>query len=727
MIDSGPTNTSTIHDVSAAGHAVEQASIIGAQPSWPRRIWQALRHYPIPLGALALLLVSLVLWLVGRAELANWALMVIVLMGGIPLLWDTLKHIIHREFSVDFIAILAITGSLLLNEYLAGAFIVLMLSGGEALEAFALRRARASLSALAERAPRSAHIWQGDQLITIPAEAVEVDMVIVVKPGELIPVDGIVTSGSTSVSEADLTGEPIPVRKTPGMLVLSGSVNLDGVLEVRASKRSAESKYAQIVHLVEEAQNQKAPIHRLADRYAVGFTIAAIVLAGLSWVISKDSVFALAVLVVATPCPLILATPIAIMSGIDLAARNGIIAKSGAAIEQLGEVDIAVFDKTGTLTLGIPKVTAIVLPDHDGHLDIPPDPDAPLSDLSGHPVGAGFTPARVPDPDSYLDIPLDYDGHPVGAGFIPARVPYAYDETTLLRFAASIEQLSTHILARAVVEAALERDLPLSPANDFEETFGKGVQGLVPIIAEDTQVEWHSVNDYVAVAVGNRTFMQHLEITIPLSLLAERKLRVDAGQICSFIAVDNQIAGLLVLEDIPRAELSQLSSGLKSAGIKETILLTGDSEVVAHQIGEVAQVDRVLARCLPEDKLRIVQELEHQGHRVLMVGDGINDAPALATATVGMALGSQGLTAAATAADTVLLSTDILRVVKAIRLGRWVMRVALQGIWIGMGLSGIAMIFAAFGFIPPAAGAILQEGIDVIVILNALRVSRIKL
>ncbi len=693
MIDSGPTNASTIHNVPVTGNDVQQASIIRTQPSWPRRIWRALRQYPIPLGALALLLVSLVLWLVGRAELANWALMVIVLMGGIPLLWDTLKHIIHREFSVDFIAILAITGSLLLNQYLAGAFIVLMLSGGEALEAFALRRARTSLSALAERAPRSAHIWQGDQLITIPAEAVEVDMVIVVKPGELIPVDGIVTSGSTSVSEADLTGEPIPVRKTPGMLVLSGSVNLDGVLEVRASKRSVESKYAQIVRLVEEAQNQKAPIHRLADRYAVGFTIAAIALAGLSWVISKDSVFALAVMVVATPCPLILATPIAIMSGIDLAARNGVISKSGAAIEQLGEVDVAVFDKTGTLTLGIPKVTAIVLPDPDGHSDTLLDHDAPFSD----PPGWGQTFAT------------------------------AYDENTLLRFAASIEQLSTHILARAVVEAALERDLPLSPANNFEETFGKGVQGLVPIIAEDTQVEWHSVNDYMAVAVGNRTFMQYLEITIPLSLLSERKRRVDAGQVCSYIAVDHQIAGLLVLEDIPREDLSLLSSDLKAAGIKETILLTGDSEVVAHQIGEVAQVDRVLARCLPEDKLRIVQELEHQGHRVLMVGDGINDAPALATATVGMALGSQGLTAAATAADTVLLSTDILRVVKAVRLGRWVMRVALQGIWVGMGLSAIAMIFAAFGFIPPAAGAILQEGIDVIVILNALRVSRIKL
>ncbi|HEX9131685.1 MAG TPA: hypothetical protein VF844_05285, partial [Ktedonobacteraceae bacterium] len=205
MTNSSPVNTPAIQETNVTESTAEQVRTIGIQPSWPRRIWQALSHYPIPLGALALLLVSLVLWLVGRAELANWTLMVIVLMGGIPLLWDTLKHIIHREFSVDFIAILAITGSLLLNQYLAGAFIVLMLSGGEALEAFALRRARTSLSALAERAPRTAHIWQGDQLISIPAEAVEVDMVIAVKPGELIPVDGIVTSGSSSISEADLT------------------------------------------------------------------------------------------------------------------------------------------------------------------------------------------------------------------------------------------------------------------------------------------------------------------------------------------------------------------------------------------------------------------------------------------------------------------------------------------------------------------------------------------
>ncbi len=665
-----------------AEQAPTSTTAVEPKQHWPERFWDTVRRYPIPLGAVALMAASLVLWLAGQSALANCALLVVVLLGGIPLLWKTMQQVFRKEFGVDVIAILAIGGSAALGQYLAGALVVLMLSGGEALEAYALRRARSSLSALAERAPRVAHIWRGDELVSIPAEQVEVGMQIVVKPGELIPVDGVVISGSSSVGEADLTGEPVPVRKDPGMLVLSGSVNLDGVLEVRASKRSTESKYAQIVRLVEEAQTQKAPIHRLADRYSVGFTIIAVGLAGLTWVLSGDSIYALAVLVVASPCPLILATPIAIMSGIDLAARNGIIIKSGGAIEQLGEVTVAVFDKTGTLTLGMPKVTTIVL-------------------------------AEAEEQDGGASVA---DNH--------TRHSSDYDEDELLRFAASIEQLSTHILARSVVEAAQERALPLSSANDFEEIFGKGVRGRVPVLTAGQQREGLHESGGVEVAVGNRTFMQHLEISVPASLLSERERRVESGQICSFIAVENQVKGLLVLEDVPRAELSHLATDLRAAGIKETILLTGDGEVVAQQIGKIAQVDRVIARCLPEDKVRTIKELMQQGQRVLMVGDGINDAPALATATVGMAVGTQGLTAAASSADAVLLSTDILRVVRAVRLGRHVMRVAVQGIWVGMGLSVIAMIFAAFGFINPAAGALIQEGFDVIVILNALRAGR---
>ena len=632
--------------------------------------WHVLKRYPIPLGALLLLLVSLLCWLLGRGDISRWVLLCTVLLGGIPLFWQTMRQLFQREFSVDVIALLAIIGTLWLGQYLAGAFVVLMLSGGEALEAYALGRARTSLSALAERAPRVAHIWQGENLVNIPAEAVTVGMSIVVKPGELVPVDGVVVRGDASISEADLTGEPVPVRKTPGMVILSGSLNLDGVIEIGANKLSAESKYAQILRLVQEAQEHKAPIHRLADRYSVVFTLATVLLAGAAWIISRDSIYALAVLVVATPCPLILATQIAIMSGIDKAARHGIIVKSGAVIEQLGEIDVAVFDKTGTLTLGVPKVTKLVLHEQD-------------SDEANRVV----------------------------------------EEERLLYYAASVEQLSTHILARSIVEAAQKQKVTLSIARHFEEAFGKGVSGFVPIFKREICPD--VVENPVAVVVGNRSFLQHLKIVPPDWLLAERERRTAQGQLCSFIALDGHAMGLIVLEDVPRSELARLSPDLKQEGVKQTILLTGDSEEVAQQIGDAAHMDRVIARCFPEKKVAVIQELLAQKQRVLMVGDGVNDAPALATATVGIALGTQGLTAAASAADAVLLSTDILRIVAAVHLGRRVMRIAKQGIWIGMGLSAIAMIFAAFGYILPAAGAILQEGIDVLVILNALRVGGI--
>ena len=655
-------------------------------PQGVQRIWQTIKRYPIPVVSLLLLSASLILWLTGRQDLANYCLLAIILPGGAVLLWQTLKHFWHREFSVDVIAILAITGSVLLQEYLAGAFIVLMMSGGEALEAFALRSARSSLAALADRAPRKAHIWKGEQLCDIAAEEVEVGMQIVVKPGELIPVDGVVSSGTSNVSEADLTGEPVPVRKNTGDTVMSGSVNLDSVLEVQATARSEESKYAQIINLVREAQEQKAPIHRLADRYSIVFTAATLLISGLAWVVSRDSVYALAVLVVATPCPLILATPIAIMSGIGVGARHALIIKSGTAIEQLGEVDTAVFDKTGTLTLGLPRVTALV------------DEEECIAHKEKHEMEE--TSAE------------------------PKQGEMNEEKTIWLRLAASVEQLSSHILARAVVDAAKERDLPVSQVTAFEEVFGKGVQGRVTLLEGEVEIVQSSDEQPVHVAVGNRTFMRHLEIPLPSILQAERERRTTLGQMCSFLAIDRRVVALIVLEDVPRANIVELIPSLKKYGIKQTVLLTGDNDLVAQQIGQVAQVDRVVARCLPEDKVATVQELMQQKHHVLMVGDGVNDAPVLATATVGMALGNQGLTAAASAADVVLLSTDILRVAQAVHLGRHVLGIALEGIWIGMGLSCLAMLFAAMGFIPPAAGAILQEGIDVLVILNALRVNR---
>ena len=308
-----------IQDPDLVSPKTEVASTISR---WVRRVGSVVSTYPLPTGTILLLVVSLGLWLAGQPSLAQWPLLLIVVVGSIRVLWDLFGQLRRREFGVDLIAALAIMGSLLLKEYLAGAIIVLMLSGGEALEAFALRRARTSLAALAERAPRIAHLQEDGELRDISADAVEVGMRLVVKPGELIPVDGVVISGSSNVSEADLTGEPLPVRKEAGMATMSGSVNLDGVLQMQATRPAAESQYAQILRLMQEAQEHKAPIHRLADRYSVGFTIVTLAIAGSSWLISGDSIYALAVLVVATPCPLILATPIAIMSGINTAAKG---------------------------------------------------------------------------------------------------------------------------------------------------------------------------------------------------------------------------------------------------------------------------------------------------------------------------------------------------------------------------------------------------------------------
>ncbi|MGH2504507.1 MAG: heavy metal translocating P-type ATPase, partial [Ktedonobacterales bacterium] len=474
---------------SSTTHADREAATPGANArARLSRLWQLARSYPSPVIALGLLVVSGALALAAPANLWRWPLLAIILVGGAPLLLETARQLWRREFGVDLLAALAIIGSVALGEYLAGAVIVLMLSGGEALESYALRRARRSLSALAERAPRVAHLVVDGELRTVSADSVEVGALVMVKPGEVIPVDGVVAEGSSSVSEADLTGEPVPQRKEPGALALSGSVNLDNPLRITATKRSAESQYAQIVRLVEEAQASKAPIHRLADRYAVWFTAIALVIAAIAWIRTGQPVDALAVLVVATPCPLILATPIAIMSGIDRAARFGLITKSGATIEGLGEVDVVVFDKTGTLTLGTPQL-----------VEIP------------------TTPA--------------------------AESP---DDETLLALAASLEQYSPHVLARAVVDAAHARGVALRDVADMREVAGNGIQGSVGPGAAG--------GGRAAVAIGNRRYMGSLEIALPTELTDERARRTEQGQIVSFLALDGRVVGLLVFADVPRPE-----------------------------------------------------------------------------------------------------------------------------------------------------------------------------
>ncbi len=621
-------------------------------------VTKAVREFPIPAIAIFLLVISGGLWLARRGDLAQWPLLIIIIIGGAPLVWSSLKSMYKREFGVDFIALMAIAGSLLLQEYLAGAFVVLMMSGGSAIETFALQRARSSLTALAERAPRTAHMMKNDTLVDVPADYVEVGMIVVLKPGEAAPVDGEIIDGSCNISEADITGEAVPVKKTVGDQILSGSVLLDTVISVKALKRSSESKYAQIVKLVAEAEKQRAPIHRLADRYSVWFTLFTVIAAALAWGIFRDGTYALAVLVVATPCPLILATPIAIMAGVDAAARKNIIVKSGAAIEGLGEVSVAIFDKTGTLTEGKPQVTGILSLDNKNRL-------------------------------------------------------VAADQKDL-QYIASVEQFSAHILARAITGKAKETQLSLYSAENFYEDFGKGASADIT-----------TPDGTITVAVGSKTYMANRAVSLPDALMLQREKFTEDGAIASFYALNGRAAGLLILSDVIRPQAAQLIQRLKALGIQETVLLTGDGETAANKIGGLAGLDRIAAKCLPEDKVRIVGEIERSGKHALMVGDGVNDAPALASATVGMAIGAEGLTAASSAADAVLLSSDITHIAFAVRQGKWSLHIAKQGIFVGMGLSAVAMLFAAFGFIAPPVGAILQECIDVLVILNALRARNI--
>ena len=389
-----------------------------------RRALTAARRQPVPLATLALLLIGLVLWLAGRGDIARWALLAIVVLGGVPLIVTTLRQIARREFSVDVLALLAICGSLVLGEYLAGALIVLMLSGGNALEAYAIRRARSSLSALAERAPRTAHVWRGQQLATVAAEEIRAR-----------DACGRQARRGRAGGRTRAGGDGQSQRGRPDRRALASAQGsrVAGALRQCQPGRYAYRPQALKAERRKQVRADRAPRrggagaqsadHRLADRYALGFTAAALAVAALAWIVTRDSVYALAVLVVATPCPLILATPIAIMSGVDVAARMGLIVKSGAVIEQLGEVDVAVFDKTGTLTLGTPR--------------------SPTSSCVRRAQGEHRT------------------------------------RDDLLRLAASVEQLSSHVLAHAVVEAAAERQLPLAAVDDFEESFGKGVRGAV--------------------------------------------------------------------------------------------------------------------------------------------------------------------------------------------------------------------------------------------------------
>ncbi|HLJ67708.1 MAG TPA: heavy metal translocating P-type ATPase [Chloroflexota bacterium] len=603
-------------------------------------------HAALPMVAALGLIAGALCWFVlRRHDVAEWIFLLTLVLGGFPVVFQTLRHGLKGNFATDVVASLAILGAAATGEFAAGCIIVLMQTGGEWLEEFAARRASASLEALLNRAPRVAHRYRGAELEVVPVEEVRVDDRVLVRPGEIVPVDGIIAAGTSLVDESALTGEPVPRTCQPGEEVMSGSVALDGALELRTIRPSSDSQYERIVRLVEAAQRDKAPIGRLADRYAVFFTPFTLLMCITAYLVTRSWVAVVAVLVVATPCPLILATPVAIISGINRAARFGIIVKGGTAIERVGQADAVIFDKTGTLTKGAPVVERVV--------------------------------------------PLD-----------------GCSENELLRLAAGLEQYSTHPMARALVAAAVERGMAVPEASQVKEKAGQGVSG---------------VSDGHTVDVGSFAHAAEQGLASPEALSTARELADARDDAMAVIGVDRKAAGLVVYADPLRPAVPGMLRRLSELGVRETAMLTGDDAATAGAIASAAGLTSVRSQLLPAQKVDAVKESAQRYRTVVMVGDGINDAPALAAATVGIAMGARGSAIAAETADIVLTTDDIGRVADAVSIGRRTLHIARQSIWIGLGVSSALMVVAASGNIQPAIGALLQEVLDVAVIVNALR------
>ena len=569
-----------------------------------------------------------------------------LIIGGLPIVWQTARGMARGIFASDIVAMMAIITAVLVDQPFAGAVVVLMQSGGEAIEAYGFKRASSSLRGLLERAPKRARRKGDGRFDEVDVSEVRVGDILLVRPGDFIPVDGTIMGGEAEIDESALTGEPIPRGKKAGDRVLSGSIDLNGALEMRADRLSSESQYAKIVALVKKAQEEKAPIQRLADRYAVLFTPLTLLMCALGYWITRDTTAVLAVLVVATPCPLILATPLAVMCGINRAADAGIIVKGGSAIEQVASIQAALFDKTGTITFGEPLVDAVV----------------PLNGESAD------------------------------------RVLY---------HAAVLEQYSAHCIAKSIVKRGLESHEVLGTPSDFHETPGRGVSGKI-----DGEVYLVGSSSFVSEQTGI-DWMERFG--------AEVDRIYSQDKVLILVAKGRDLLGFIVLSDRIRPAAPAMIQQLRMLGVKEIAMLTGDSRKNAEVIAHLAGIGQVEAELLPEEKVGFVEKMGQRYFPVMMVGDGINDAPALATATVGMAMGASGTAVSAEAADIVILFDDLSKVAEAISIGRRMLYIAKQSIGIGIGLSFVLMCVAASGMVPPAIGAMLQEVIDVAVILNALR------
>jgi heavy metal translocating P-type ATPase len=593
--------------------------------------------------AVAGLAAGILAYVAGRPDLADlcWTLATAPAVAGLAV--SIVRDLLAGRFGVDAIALVSMSGALALGEPLAGAVVALMYSGGNVLEDIAVARAEHDLRSLVDRAPREAHRRVGDRIEEVPISAVAIADQLLVRAGEVVPVDGVVTSSAATIDESALTGEPIPVVKVRGAAILSGSLNVGETFELTVSSAAGESTYAGIVRLVTAAQTAKAPFVRMADRYSLIFLPVTLALAFVAWLISGDLIRSLAVLVAATPCPLILAAPVAFIAGVAQAARRGILVKGGGPLEALARAHTVLFDKTGTLTVG-------------------------------------------------------------GARLLSVEVAPGETADEILMLGASLEQASHHVLASAIVQAAAERGLNLKLPEQVRESMGSGLHGVI---------------EGRHVAAGSRDMIFACERVTQWASRAIRRASWRSALIV-FVAVEGRAIGALLLADELRSDTPRAIRLLREAGVARMVMVTGDRAAAAQAIGAALDLDAVLADRVPSDKVDAVRS-EQRLHPTIMVGDGINDAPALASADVGIALGARGASASSEAADVVILTDRLDRVGEAIMIAQRARRIAVESIVAGMGLSILAMVAATFGWLMPVPAAIVQEAIDVAVILNALR------
>ncbi len=605
-----------------------------------RDIIDRTRHVLVAVPATGLAL-GLLAWAFGAPALAGPIWTVATIPVVLVLLAEIVVSLRHGQVGLDIVALLSMGGAVVLGQPLAGVVVALMYSGGQFLEGYASRRARREMTALLERAPKFALRHEDGELKQVPIEALVPGDRVLVRRGEVVPADGAITGGEAVLDQSALTGEPLPIRLVAGAEAMSGATNAGEAFDLTVGRPAVESTYAGIIRLVEAAAHARAPIVRLADRFALLFLVTTLAIAGAAWLASGDPVRWLAVMVVATPCPLILAVPVAIIAGVSRAARIGVLIKGGGALEVLADVKTLVIDKTGTLTHGQALLSAI---------------------------------------------------HPFNG----------FNESEILRLSASLDQASSHVVATALVAAAGGRGLALTPPVEVRETPGSGLEG--------------TVGKY-RVAVGGVAYV----LDRSRDGLDAAKLKPEReGEIAVAVAIDGVFAGLLVLADHVREDVPRALAGFRANGVKRIVLASGDVRAVTEAVAARLDIDEAFSEMTPERKVMVVARERGNG-TVMMVGDGINDAPALAAADIGVAIGARGAAASSEAADAVLLVDRLDRIAEAMGIARRSRRIALESVVAGIGLSLAAMVVAAFGYLPPVEGALLQEVIDVAVILNALR------